>query len=95
MAQPGALNDPDELYVGSGSLTPDEEETVFAMWAIMTGPLLVGIDFRKVPPASAAILLNAEVSNCCKTLPFCCVSTVFLSKTMPFLAVCLSLTEKV
>jgi hypothetical protein len=61
VAQPGAINDPDELYVGSGSLTQDEEQTVFALWAIMTGPLLVGIDFRKVPPASATILLNEEV----------------------------------
>eukprot|EP01051_Picozoa_sp_SAG22_P010781 SAG22_NODE_991_length_6129_cov_8.370813_2_plen_78_part_00 len=26
----------------------------------------------------------------CKALPFCCASTVFLSKTVPFLAVCLS-----
>jgi hypothetical protein len=47
----------DEIYVGSGSLTHTEEQTVFALWAIMTGPLLVGIDFRKVPAASATILL--------------------------------------
>ena len=34
---------------------------MFALWALMTGPLLLGIDFRKVPAASAAILLNAEI----------------------------------
>eukprot|EP01051_Picozoa_sp_SAG22_P017943 SAG22_NODE_2890_length_2122_cov_17.812160_2_plen_180_part_01 len=27
----------------------------------------------------------------CKALPFCCVSTAILSKTVPFLAVCLSM----
>eukprot|EP01047_Picozoa_sp_COSAG01_P047667 COSAG01_NODE_4576_length_4908_cov_594.918486_4_plen_389_part_00 len=61
VARPGAINDPDELYVGSGSLTHVEEETVFALWAIMTGPMLLGIDFRDVPANSAEILLNAEI----------------------------------
>lgn len=61
VARPGAVNDPDEIYVGDGSLTHAEEQTVFALWAIMTGPVLLGIDFRKVPPASAAILLNKDI----------------------------------
>ena len=43
--QPGAVNDPDEIYVGQNppSLSPIEEQTVFAMWAMLTGPLLLGI----------------------------------------------------
>ena len=43
VAGPGNFNDPDELYVGDGSLTPEEEQAVMALWCIMTGPLLVGI----------------------------------------------------
>ena len=43
VAGPGNFNDPDELYVGDGSLTHAEEQAVMALWCIMTGPLLVGI----------------------------------------------------
>jgi hypothetical protein len=58
--QPGAVNDPDEIYVGQNppSLSPIEEQTVFAMWAMLTGPLLLGIvsEFkwpRHTPPTAA------------------------------------------
>ena len=31
VAGPGNFNDPDELYVGDGSLTPEEEQAVMAL----------------------------------------------------------------
>ena len=58
VAGPGNFNDPDELYVGDGSLTHEEEQAVMALWCIMTGPLLVGIG--TTPSTIAAIMASAE-----------------------------------
>lgn len=42
MAGPGYHNDLDMLEVGNGHLTPDEERAHFALWCLMSSPLLMG-----------------------------------------------------
>jgi hypothetical protein len=43
------------------ALTPDEEQAVFAFWAIWASPLFLSHDPRATPPHSKRILLNREV----------------------------------
>lgn len=54
----GHYNDMDMLEIGR-SLTPDEEETHFGMWCIMSSPLLIGCDMTSIRPESLALLKNA------------------------------------
>ena len=42
MAGPGYHNDFDMLEVGNGRLTPDENKAHFALWCLMSSPLLAG-----------------------------------------------------
>jgi alpha-galactosidase len=60
-AGPGHWNDPDMLEVGNGSLTADENQAHFSMWAILAAPLIAGNDLRSMPSATKAILTNTEV----------------------------------
>ena len=60
VAGPGNFNDPDELYVGDGSLTHEEEQAVMALWCIMTGPLLVGIGTTPSTRGTCIGLVSAE-----------------------------------
>jgi alpha-galactosidase len=60
-AGPGHWNDPDMLEVGNGSLTADENQAHFSMWAILAAPLLAGNDLRSMSVPIRAILTNAEV----------------------------------
>jgi alpha-galactosidase len=60
-AKPGAWNDPDMLEVGNGGMTDTEYRTHFALWAMMSAPLLIGSDLRKATPATLAILGNRDV----------------------------------
>jgi hypothetical protein len=55
---PGRWFDADQLLIGAGCLTPDEERAQMALWAILAQPLFVSADFRNMSAASAAILLN-------------------------------------
>jgi hypothetical protein len=57
---PGRWFDADQILIGSGCLTLDEERTQMALWAILAQPLFVSADFRNMSAASAAILLNAH-----------------------------------
>jgi len=57
---PGHWMDADQLLVGSGCLTNDEERTQMAIWAVLAQPLMVSADFRNISAASSAILLNAH-----------------------------------
>ena len=61
-AGPGHWNDPDMLEVGNGSLTQDENESHFSMWAMLAAPLLAGNDLRSMTAATTAILTNTEVA---------------------------------
>lgn len=57
-AGPGAWNDPDMLFVGSGDFDADhmtEARSHFALWAIMNAPLIIGFDLRKATPEQIAL----------------------------------------
>ena len=56
----GYWNDPDILVVGEQGLNPAEQQTHFALWCIMTAPLMLGNDPRNMRPNEKAILLNRE-----------------------------------
>lgn len=60
-AGPDHWNDMDMLEVGNGGLTPDEERTHFALWAILNSPLLLGNDLRNMSPRALDILTNKEI----------------------------------
>ena len=60
-AGPGHWNDPDMLEVGNGSLTQDQNQAHFSMWAILAAPLIAGNDLRSMSASTKAILTNAEV----------------------------------
>ena len=59
-AGPGHWHDPDMLLIGNGCVTPDEERTQMAIWAIVAAPLIMGNDPRNISAASKAILTNAD-----------------------------------
>ncbi len=52
-AGPSHWNDPDMLEIGNGSLTQNEQEAHFSLWAEMASPLLIG---TKLVTASTATL---------------------------------------
>ncbi|WP_285743616.1 carbohydrate-binding protein [Lentzea sp. NBRC 105346] len=60
-AGPGHWNDPDMLEVGNGGMTATEYRTHFSLWAIMSAPLLIGADLRKVNDDTFTILKNTDV----------------------------------
>ena len=62
-AGPGHWNDPDMLQIGNNGMTPTEEQTHFALWAIAKGPLIMGNDLQNIRPESLEILKNTEVIN--------------------------------
>ncbi|MBO4472469.1 MAG: glycoside hydrolase family 27 protein, partial [Clostridia bacterium] len=57
---PGHVNDLDMMQIGNG-LTPEEERTHFAMWCMMSTPLMIGCDLTKIPEATLALLKNEEL----------------------------------
>jgi len=46
--KPGAYNDPDMLEVGVGELSCNENLTHFALWCMLSAPLVLGMDIRKI-----------------------------------------------
>jgi hypothetical protein len=56
----GHFNDMDMLQMGRG-LSVEEEKTHFAMWSIMTSPLVIGCNFHNIRKSTVDILKNAEV----------------------------------
>jgi alpha-galactosidase len=60
-AGPGHWNDPDMLEVGNGKLSPQENWSHFAMWAMLASPLLAGNDLPNMKPEIKAILTNKDV----------------------------------
>jgi len=56
---PGHWMDLDQLIIGNGCISHDEEVTQMSLWAVMAQPLVVSTDFRNITASSAAILLNA------------------------------------
>lgn len=56
----GHYNDMDMLEVGR-SMTDNEDRTHFAMWCIMSSPLLVGCDMRNMKQETIDLLTNTEL----------------------------------
>jgi GH43 family beta-xylosidase len=56
----GHYNDMDMLQLGRG-LNVEEEKTHFAMWSIMSSPLVIGCNFAGIRQSTLDILKNAEV----------------------------------
>jgi arylsulfatase A-like enzyme len=56
----GYWNDPDMLVTGDPRLTADEQCSHFALWCIMTSPLLLGNDPRNMSASERELLLNRE-----------------------------------
>ena len=57
---PGHFNDPDMLQVGNG-MSVNEDRAHFAIWAMLSAPLMAGNDIRNMSPETHAILTNGEV----------------------------------
>jgi len=55
---PGYWNDPDMLAVGDHGLTIEEQKAHFALWCIMSSPLMLGSDPRNMTPEEKNIILN-------------------------------------
>lgn len=57
---PGHVNDLDMLQLGNG-LSFQEEKTHFAMWCMMSTPLVIGCDLTKISNDTLEILKNKEL----------------------------------
>ena len=53
--------DPNVPCICCGTLSLVEEQTNMVMWAMFAAPLEIAADLRRIPNASASILLNREV----------------------------------
>lgn len=54
----GHYNDPDMLEVGNGKLTYNENISHFSVWCMLTAPLILGNDLRKMPDNVLKIITN-------------------------------------
>jgi alpha-galactosidase len=57
----GYWNDPDMLVVGDQGLTEVEQETHFALWSIISAPLMLGNDPRNMSDFEKKLILNKEI----------------------------------
>ncbi len=60
-ASPGHVNDLDMMQLGNGGMTHEEEKTHFAMWCMMSTPLMIGCDLTKISDETLEILKNREL----------------------------------
>jgi len=58
---PGKFNDIDMLLIGDYSLSEDQSQTQFAMWAILAAPLFMSADLDEMKQWQKDILLNSEI----------------------------------
>lgn len=58
---PGKWDDPDFVIAGDPELTIPESRTQFALWAMMSAPLILGADLTQLSPNALAILGNSRV----------------------------------
>lgn len=56
----GRFNDMDMLEIGAG-LPANEEDVHFALWCLMSSPLLIGCDLQKIPERSLKLLKNTDL----------------------------------
>ncbi len=59
-ARPGYWNDPDMLVTGDQGLSLAEQQSHFALWCIMSAPLMLGNDPRHMSAAEKSIILNRD-----------------------------------
>ncbi len=60
----GHWNDPDNLIVGyprNNQQTFEEQKAQFSFWSLISAPLMLSVDVRKMSPEIKSILLNQEV----------------------------------
>ena len=57
---PGHVNDLDMLQIGRG-LTYEEDKTHFAMWCMLSTPLILGNDLTKISDQTLSIIKNKEL----------------------------------
>ena len=57
---PGHVNDLDMLQIGNG-MPPEDERTHFAMWCMMSTPLMIGGDLTLISAETLALLKNREL----------------------------------
>ena len=57
----GSWSDPDQLALGLGGLTADEEAAQLALWSVMAAPLLLSVDVASLPLPKLALLLHSDV----------------------------------
>ena len=57
---PGHVNDLDMMQIGNG-MGHEEEKSHFAMWCMMSTPLMVGCDLTKLPKETLDVLKNEEL----------------------------------
>ena len=60
LAGGGYWNDPDMLVTGDQGLSDEEQKSHFALWCVMSAPLMLGNDPRNMTPKEKAIILNAD-----------------------------------
>jgi alpha-galactosidase len=61
---PGSWNDPDMLFIGTGDFDSHhltEARSHFALWAMLSAPLIMGADLRKTPQSLLDIFGNADI----------------------------------
>ena len=56
----GYWNDPDMLVTGEQGLNQEEQKTHFALWCVISAPLMLGNDPRVMTEAEKSIVLNRE-----------------------------------
>jgi len=59
-ARNGHYNDMDMLEVGRG-MSEEEDHTHFAVWCMMSSPLLIGCDLTKIKPATLSLLTDKQL----------------------------------
>ena len=57
---PGHVNDLDMMQLGNG-MSEDEEKSHFAMWCMMSTPLMIGCDLTTIADSTLEILKNSEL----------------------------------
>jgi len=63
-AHPGSWNDPDMLFIGHGDFDErhlTEAKSHFALWSMLSAPLLIGYDLRNAPQPLMDILGNGDI----------------------------------
>ena len=58
--KPGNFDDPDFIVAGT-ELTIPESRTQFALWSMMSAPLILGVDLTEITPDALAIVGNSQV----------------------------------